>query len=264
MKNINLVIFVRNSVLFVFKQNSGLLRVRSVFAVLLLIILHLTFNTEHCVCQWVQCFNTTNASVYAINEKDNKIYIGTYGSNSGIFRSSNNGINWTKITPDTVGLIIDIGLKDSMILAASQNGLYLSTNNGISWSYVLNHNCLTIEFSNSNIFVGVKHGGIYSSSNNGLNWTYIANINVTYVNDLLIQGSTYFAGTDDGIFRSSNSGVNWVKTSNQYIEKLTYSGSDLFAGGLGFFKSTDNGLNWIPSGLNNISIWGLYNFSGTL
>jgi len=228
------------------------------------VILNSSFIIHNCFGKWEQCFNTTNASVYAIKEKDNNIFIGTYGNLGGIYRSSNNGINWTKITPDTIGVIMDIGLKDSMIFAASQFGLYLSTNDGISWSNILNHNCLTIEFSNSNIFVGVKYGGICSSSNNGLNWTNIINLNATYVNDLLIQGSIYIAGTDEGIYRSSNSGVNWIKTSNQWIEKITYSGSELFAGGLGFFKSTDNGLNWMPSGLNNIIIYGLYNFSGTL
>ncbi|MBN1633091.1 MAG: T9SS type A sorting domain-containing protein [Ignavibacteria bacterium] len=237
---------------------------RKIILILAFVIVHFTFIIENCVGQWVQCFYTENAAVYAIKEKDNNIYIGTYGSNSGIYRSSNNGINWTKITPDTIGQIMDIGLKDSMIFAASQFGLYLSTNDGISWSYILNHNCLTIEFSNSNIFVGTKHGGIYSSSNNGLNWTNIAILNVTYVNDLLIQGSLFIAGTGEGIYRSTNSGINWVKTANQYIEKLTYSGSELFAGGLGFFKSTNNGLNWTPSGLNNIIIFGLYNYSGTL
>ena len=46
MKNILLVIFVKNLVLLLLKQTSRLLSVRSVFAVLLFIILHLTLKTE--------------------------------------------------------------------------------------------------------------------------------------------------------------------------------------------------------------------------
>ena len=99
-----------------------------------------------------------------------------------------------------------------------------------------------------------------------------------YFRTFAVSDINLFAGNDGGggVFVSSNNGTSWtainVGLSSWYIEALTFSGTDLFAGtgGGGIFHSTNNGTNWteVNTGLTNTTVWsfgvsGINLFAGT-
>ena len=128
----------------------------------------------------------------------------------GIYRSTNNGINWSIINN---GMNYHFRVSDIAVCCGDvyagiyQGGIYKSTNNGNLWTKV--NNGLTNKFimyitqGGSNIFTGSWGAGVFLSVNNGRNWTPI-NTGLTDLNiyALAIKNDTIFAGTLNGIFRA--------------------------------------------------------------
>lgn len=157
----------------------------------------------------------------------------------------------------------------------SYNGLFRSTNNGDNWTK-LNNGLTTTDLSSlctnasGHIFVGTSYGGLFRSTNNGDNWTQLNSILTSgYVVALAINTDGYiFVGSSkDGLFRSTNNGDNWTQINNgltspyPYIRSLVINSSGhIFVGThIGVFLSTNNGNDWtqINSGLASIDILSL-------
>ena len=93
-----------------------------------------------------------------------------------------------------------------------------------------------------------------------------------YFGTFAVSDTNLFAGNDGGggVFLSTNNGTNWAAVntglSSWYIEALTFSGTDLFAGtgGSGICHSTNNGTSWTwaSNGLTNTTVWS-FGVSGT-
>ena len=67
-----------------------------IYAIVALIILHLTFNIENCDAQWVQMSDGMgiNKVVYSLTTLGNNMFAGTNAS--GVYLSTNNGSTWTQ------------------------------------------------------------------------------------------------------------------------------------------------------------------------
>jgi len=135
----------------------------------------------------------------AINSNGD-IFAGNY--QGGVFRSSDNGDNWTAS-----------GLPDQNVYAFAFN-------------------------SSGDVFAGTNNV-VYRSSDNGDNWTQInTGMIFTIVLALAINSSgDIFAGTWAGVFRSSNNGDNWTAInsglSNTAVPALAINSSgDIYAGTL--------------------------------
>jgi hypothetical protein len=162
------------------------------------------------------------------------------GTSSGVFRSSDNGTNWTAVNSGlTSTYVTALGVSGANLFATTLGGVFLSTNNGSSWtpinSGLTNSNVYTIAVSGTNLFVGTDDG-VFISSNNGTTWS-AANTGLTSidVNCLLVSGSSLFVGTfSGGVFLSTNNGTNWhaVNTSltNAYVNTLAVNGPNLYVG----------------------------------
>ncbi|MCH7676972.1 T9SS type A sorting domain-containing protein, partial [candidate division KSB1 bacterium] len=162
----------------------------------------------------------------AINSSGD-IFAGTAG---GVFRSTDNGDNWSEI---------NTGLANTDIRALAIN-------------------------SNDHIFAGTA-GGLFRSTDNGDNWLEInAGLPTnTAVGTLAINsGGDVFAGSNRGVFRSTDNGNNWNQmntglTSTRVAALAINSLGEIFAGTSGgVFRSTDNGDNWneINTGLTNSNV----------
>jgi photosystem II stability/assembly factor-like uncharacterized protein len=176
---------------------------------------------------WQRVSGADMTVVFAlVNDTSGHIYAGT---NSGVFRSTDNGDNWIKT---------DTGLTNNYVhaLAISPNGY---------------------------LFAGTIGGGVFLSTNNGDLWTErndsLSNL---FISSLATKDSGYiFAGTfggstDGGVFLSTDNGTTWTKTSSDVGTLITGLAIDdsgqVIAGNLtnSVFHSTDNGTNWVNLNLN--------------
>ncbi len=143
---------------------------------------------------------------------------------SGIWRSTNNGINWnyTALTNQDVRAIA-INSSGHIFVGVDTNGVYRSTDNGVSFTQVNNGftvgsiTSIAIK-STGEIFAGTRWGGVFRSTNNGDNWTQVVTgLTNTYVNAIAINpvNGYIFIGTgnsyDNGaVYRSTNNGGIWT------------------------------------------------------
>jgi photosystem II stability/assembly factor-like uncharacterized protein len=228
--------------------------------------------------QWVQT-DILACQVKNFFVNGNDIFAAT---DSGVFRSTDNGINWTSadsgLPSNTV--IYSVAMCGKNIFAGtSGKGIYLSTNNGNSWaaSYSGNFSVVSFAVNGNNIFAatGTTGKNVYLSTNNGTNW---ASIPPASCLSLAASGDNIFAGDTNGyIYRSTNNGTVWNVVYQDrgsfrpFVMSIVVSGSDIFAGICGYvYLSTDNGASWhiansngaIPR-ITDLAVFGNNVFAGT-
>lgn len=199
---------------------------------------------------------------------------------SGLFKSTDNGDNWTRISVSTETTIqdIDIDANGNIYVATFQN-VYLSTDNGVTWT---RRNTLTGLGTNSTLSMIKRTGtsasspiyvvGNYNSTlgryqvlrsiDNATTFTEvyseasIANRITQITNNAL--GNIYLYVVGKGIVKSDASGSAGYAPSNTGIvaptatinlatprATLAFAGSELFAlFSSNVYKSIDNGANW--------------------
>ncbi len=198
-------------------------------------------------------FNTNEKIVVTdilINPNNhNVIYASTYSpaggsANTGIFKTSNGGISWTRLSAN---MYVDLELKpnDSQtIYAGTKVGMiYRSTNGGASWTKVLDdYNnggrriALAVSSNQPTWVYAVEANsadklyGVYKSTNNGATFNMIYDGSLTNHNllGLLTDGS---GTTGQGSYDLS-------------LDALPTDANTLYLGGINTFKSTDAGVSW--------------------
>ena len=167
------------------------------------------------------------ASINAFAFDSTELFIGT---EAGIFRSQDNGINWTQ----------------------SSNGLPNDYYN----VHVIPVTKLLI--NGSKMYAGTRYGGIYISTDNGSNWKSINDglpegsydfPDIPKIETLISNGSTIFALLHEGgIYRLLEGNKVWGKTQTGIsggVESIATKDSILFAvTGREIYSSEDNGINW--------------------
>ncbi len=224
------------------------------------------------------------------------IYIGTRGKfvvdpppwNGIVYRSKNEGINWTPVLENVGGsnqqdwaydIVVNPKNHCMVFVAMHEYGVYRSLNCGDSWES-MNGNGLTdlsgralvinpIGTDSDAVYYGTWHRtGVYKSTNNGDNWTNQFLYSKIYNMDLDPQQPSILYAADfyDGILKTTNGGGTW---SNIGLgENLLYTvmvnplqHTQIFVGtaGNGIFRSDQSGAGWVHSqnGLNNSMITGI-------
>jgi len=243
---------------------------------LALLLCGLSANTESQAQNfWQQTNGPTGGTIraLAINNSNGHIFAGTLGG--GVFRSMDNGNNWTAVNTGLTNTdISSLAINSSgHIFAGNRSGVFRSVNNGDNWSLVntglknAGTSSFAINNSNGNIFAGSADSGVFRSMNNGDNWMAVnTGLTNTKVQSLAINPTTrdIFAGTAAGVFRSLDNGDNWraVNAGLTNVQSLAINSSGhIFAGTAsgGVFRSMDNGDNWTPvnAGLTNTNVQSL-------
>ncbi len=215
--------------------------------------------------------NVTALTVFGIN-----IFAGN--QSSGIFRSTDNGMNWTDVNNGLTDKdVLSLAVSGTNLFAGTWGGgVFLSTNSGTNWTAVNNGLTSTYVYSftvsGTNIFAGTGDEGVFLSTNNGLSWAAVNNgLTNSQVWALAVSRTNLFAGTfGGGIFLSTDSGTNWTSVNNGltdlYVMTLAAMGEKIFAGtyGGGVFLSTNNGTTWtaVNNSLSNTYVHSLI-VSGT-
>jgi photosystem II stability/assembly factor-like uncharacterized protein len=211
--------------------------------------------------QWVKVSNglSYNSTVWSLASSGNNIFA---GSNFGVYKTTNDGLNWTRTNLNNSGNSI---LADgNNVYAGTNNGVYITSNNGQNWSQIgpTNKWVWALAKYGDTIFAGTDGGtGIFRTTNYGISWTRY--LDARYIISLAINGNNIFAGDLEQpiVWHSTNNGQIWDATylGGQYprvVLSLAIKDSILFAGtdNDGIFYTTDNGKNWYQTGLDSTSV----------
>ena len=92
---------------------------------------------------------------------------------------------WTQTTGPTGGRVFCSASSGSNIFAGTWVGVYRSTNNGANWTSVntglTNTTIRSLLISGSNIFAGTQGGGVFKSTDNGASWAPAGNEFLIYL-----------------------------------------------------------------------------------
>lgn len=199
---------------------------------------------------------------------------------SGVFRSTNSGSNWSKINSGITNITINglaITSGGTIFAASGGTGAFKSTSQGDGWTVagnIFGNIILTgiVINSNDNLHVSTFRG-FYRSTNGGNTFSVQRNgLTDSVLLCVALNSSGHvFVGTDNsGIYRSTNNGTNWAKLGAglpaiPILSIAVNSSGHIFAGteGDGVYRSTDNGTSWTklaidPSSkyINNLKING--------
>jgi photosystem II stability/assembly factor-like uncharacterized protein len=164
----------------------------------------------------------------------------------------------------------------NLFAGMEEGGIWRSTDDGANWTWVYplgvlgehDMNFLALGSAGSTVLAGVAQtglNGVYRSVNDGETWTVCnagfqtaADSNVRCFTSITVGSSTYFyVGTDGGLFISTTDGTSWTRISSGLpsgtitaVVATPPSGGNtdinLFAGVgySGLYRSTDNGSSW--------------------
>ncbi|NOU47172.1 MAG: T9SS type A sorting domain-containing protein [Bacteroidales bacterium] len=166
-------------------------------------------------------------TVLSLTANGSKMYAGTV---NGVFKSADNGINWTSCNPAMANIpIMAIVSNSTYIFAGTANiyedpnldaiGIYRSGDNGVSWQAVNtglgNLDIRSLVINGSDIYAGTK-SGIYKSTDNGANWLAINDgyPNAPVANSLLVNDNFLFT-------------CNWIVPQPTYRRELSGSVPEL-------------------------------------
>ncbi len=166
------------------------------------------------------------------------------GSYNYIFRSVNNGSNWTCV--DSLNVMVPFPPL------------------GLSNSHTVNFDHVTFISNGTSLFAGIggwQSAGLYVSTDNGKTWMEKDSNFVESINCFARIDETIFAGTNHGVFMTMNNGISWMADTSGMpypVVGLTASGGTLFVASTnnGVFRSTNNGRSWNKVYTDNFGVEG--------
>ena len=231
--------------------------------------------------QWAVTANLNGGSINSIKANENLIYAGT--SSQGIFRSNDQGSEWTQVNSGLGNslLIQSLSLEgDHVYAGTSSGGFFYSVNNGNDWIQsnqgISQQNIKSIITDADTVYAGCYFAGVFRSVNNGSNWSRFALGEGDLLFALFKNENNFLIGLYGGIYRSTNNGANWFISQTGItdinIRSIVQMGNKLYCAtyGGGVFVSVNSGGFWTPvsSGLsdlriNILSTYGNELFAGT-
>jgi|GEM_PF-5690284 len=184
---------------------------------------------------------TGNTCVLSLCSNSTSIFAGTY---QGIYRSDNNGINWTVVNTDVTNGYSVCANNIYIYAGTWSSGIYVSTDNGNNWSNTstgLNAMNICSIISNNNSLFAASYNGVFRSTDNGTNWN---NVDTDTTWTLISYNGNVFTGTNHGIKASANNGTLWNDISlglpvNTKVYSLCINDNYLYAGTkTGVYKRT--------------------------
>lgn len=224
--------------------------------------------------QWVPLGGSLGGDMMELAVFNSNLYVGGFT----IFRSTNNGNNWTSQIPNSQytwslassGPNFYCGVMGGGMSFPS--GVYRSTNNGLNWHlFGLADKVISDIVADDQKIIAnsIIDGKIYETTNAGSNWFDIRGSLSLGIQVLAISGSRIYAGAQ-GLHMTTNNGVNWSPIfMSDNIEAIAVSDSLVLIGttGHGVYRSTNYGQNWertlnIDRGIRSVYLYGSYAFAG--
>lgn len=228
---------------------------------------------------WVQNTNSVSdlTSLWILDN----LKIISIGTNGGIFRTTNSGVNWIysklpglNFNLSSIYFINNIGWIAGYDHVTTNGYIYKTTNDGENWilnfTSPLNHRFFSIQFLNNLTGYATTSGYLYKTTNSGNNWIQFG-IFPAYKSHFIdeysgvcimnyLQGSVY----NGYIYKTTNSGLNSSIMMNT-VDTLLYdlyslNNQIMFSSGQKgkILKTTNYGDNWLttstflPHDLNSV------------
>ena len=235
-------------------------------------ICFLTFHPLRLQAQWVQANGPYGGSITALVANGNILFAGTI---SGVFRSDDNGANWTRSNSGIENFdITTLYSSGCNVFAQNFEGIYRFDNTQNSWvkindTYFSNvSEKLSFSEYGKNLFACTvpserlsdpsgTSNQVFLSTNNGATWAKIytsESNNNEIVTSLMAIDENLVLGTNRGAFCLSKGASNWAKVdsglANIFVNSFTKIDNHLYAATQdGVYLSLNNGISW--TGLNS-------------
>ncbi len=224
--------------------------------VLLLFVITLTINA-----QWTK--TNLPAFAFSLSVSGETLFAGTL--NNGVYRSTNNGVNWTEINNGiTIKQVWAIEVLGNTIFAGTTSGgIFKSVDNGNTWTLSntgIPATAIIRAFAQfgTKLFATTNNSGVYISLDNGVTWAqHNSGITGLVARPLLTTDTDLFVGVGARIFRYDPANSKWLLSStgipNNTVSSIAYmkTNKNLFAGISSsvneVVRSVDNGSNWTIS-----------------
>lgn len=167
------------------------------------------------------------------------------GCDGGLFRSTDNGVNWVDISGGlqiTQFYRFDMSATNSgRLLAGAQDNSQMLRNGTFAFNVVTCCDGMdnAVDYTNDNIMYGCTQNGAINKSTDGVNFTapitqptaggdyWVTNVNIHNTTN-----TTLFFGGNPNIFRSTNSGSSWTNigsSGQDYIAQGTSNPDRMYA-----------------------------------
>jgi len=167
---------------------------------------------------------------------------------SGIYTTTDAGENWTLSQGFEFSVQDVCYADETTLYAVGSNeGISKSEDGGLNWNQIYSGTndrfFMGVDFNNQFGVIGGEDGKILSTTNGGQNWD---NYSTGYHNfqgvHVFNADSAYIGGTDEDVYKSSDSGANWESEDNGsgqshiYKVKFALDGTGFLCGSQGMMK----------------------------
>ena len=192
------------------------------------------FRTTDGGATWKESKELKNESIHSMTQSTQDPGILLAGTTNGVWRSTNSGADWEKISSSTMPVNVDSLAMDprntSTMYAGTWWRAYKTTDAGKNWRLIKDGMiddsdvfAVTLDPRNPEHVIASACSGIYESQNGGEKWAKINGIpsQSRRTRDILQHPSipgTVFAATTEGFWMSSNAGKTWALTTQRNLE----------------------------------------------
>jgi hypothetical protein len=196
---------------------------------------------------------------------------------SMVFKSTNSGVNWTKINNwDPLNYVNSFVQSGSYLMASvNEKGIYRSSDKGENWSLANNGlsrlNAIILTKGTNKIYASINEyftsGALFQSTNNGTTWSELnKGLTTGNVISMVLMNNNILAATSNGMYKSTNQGTNWsilnaagVMGSSVSVLSRKDNTSIVYAGtrDSGVYVSTNFGTNWKHTNLKTENVYSI-------
>jgi len=218
------------------------------------------FKTTNCGVNWQM--NVINNGgflcVRFLNER-----IGFLGASDGVYKTSNSGLDWTKIG-DFIGSANSVFFTDTAVgftaVVGGNPGVYKTSNGGLNWQRTTNEiDMKSVFFVNNNTgYATSAIGDIYYTSDAGGTWLNqkkdFTGLSTSLTTVEFTDENTGYTGDLSGnIYKTTDAGASWKDIwlgpipDYHPIERIHFINANtgfVAADSLTIMKTTNAGLNW--------------------
>jgi hypothetical protein len=178
------------------------------------------FLSTNMGANWTSAGNgITGTDVISLGVNGTTLYAGVWAN--GVWVSTNNGAGWMKFgTGSPANYPYSFAFNGSTVYVGA-GSVYRTTNNGDNWTTIngdmpANLQIQSLAYINGNLIAGdntVNHAfGLYVTTNEGTNWTTIKWGLPNYcANSIAARNGKVLTGTCGGVFQSTNAGTSWTE-----------------------------------------------------